>query len=676
MRRLWIPLRCFRLRKVWGKLMKELELLTILSNVKSEYILQAQALRSGRKKVPRAHPGKRILLIAAVISLLLLLVGCGAVLIGLQKISLGRVTIPQFSQPGWTVDLVSTNGYLNSGNYQATRDWIAFTSGYDADRSLEQNRDKSGYTAPEDYRIYNCYTEEMREEVDRICEKYRLQVAGPVYFAKEPDQVFSAVGISPAWKENAKVWDYSGAYYRSGSFYVAGKVEHRFEGRDRDDTLLFVYACDRKSVFFPDYVILQDRAGTDSWEATAWDGTPLILIQNQDRGVIVGDIGESYVSVTLNFRYSSSEGAVDAENPCSRQEFEAIANRFAYQITPREPDSQWLQHPNGLNDGQTENPTQTYGTYFEAWLPGSVGSEAYSPDYQQKFVDLDGDGLDEMLIWNARTGVVYEVVTQAEGQLQCVYGGGTYGSDDHEVQLYLCEGNILEKNNPHPTQGVQMNEYYRLENHRLTMVECVMESGDGKFYWSESGGASGAMWREITPEAYKESRGKYTRIGGTSETGTLGGLGADDPLLAVLRNECTFYRTDDGLEYTLEDYCRTEGERMGFPVYVTRFCLVDLDADAEPEAVADFQFGENREVMCMVLKHEPGGVYGTEFYYRQMSQLKENGTFAYSGGGDNDGWGRLRWENGTWVTETVGSMDYGDNQTDVQWYAYQREEGE
>ena len=130
--------------------MTNLELMNILTNVRGEYILQAQELRSGNRKQPlhRLHR-KHVFLIAAVISLLLLLVGCAAVLIGLQKITLGRVTFPQYSQPGWTMDLVSTNGYLDSVNYQATREWIDFITSYDTDRTLEQQKDSSGYTAPE-----------------------------------------------------------------------------------------------------------------------------------------------------------------------------------------------------------------------------------------------------------------------------------------------------------------------------------------------------------------------------------------------------------------------------------------------------------------------------------------------------------------------------------------------
>lgn len=60
------------------------ELLDILGSVKGEYILQAQSLRAGEKKqTVYKLPRKRMLLIAAVISILLLLVGCAVVYVTL-----------------------------------------------------------------------------------------------------------------------------------------------------------------------------------------------------------------------------------------------------------------------------------------------------------------------------------------------------------------------------------------------------------------------------------------------------------------------------------------------------------------------------------------------------------------------------------------------------------------
>ena len=85
-------------------------------------------------------------------------------------------------------------------------------------------------------------------------------------------------------------------------------------------------------------------------------------------------------------------------------------------------------------------------------------------------MDLDEDGTDETLIWNARTGVIYEVVTIVDGGPQCVYDSGIYGDDN---QLYLCEGNILDRNcGGSVVQGKQkqLNEYYRMVDKQL--ISC------------------------------------------------------------------------------------------------------------------------------------------------------------------------------------------------------------
>ena len=117
------------------------------------------------------------------------------------------------------------------------------------------------------------------------------------------------------------------------------------------------------------------------------------------------------------------------------------------------------------------------------------------------------------------------------------------------------------------------------------------------------------------------------------------------------------------------EYCSKESARLEFEVTITRYAFVDMDGDGIREAVVDFRFGENSQVMCMVLKWDSirENVFGMGFYYRQMYQIKEDGSFAYSGGGDNDGWAKLRWENNTWVKENV---EDSDQKADVQWYSY------
>ena len=140
-------------------------------------------------------------------------------------------------------------------------------------------------------------------------------------------------------------------------------------------------------------------------------------------------------------------------------------------------------------------------------------------------------------------------------------------------------------------------------------------------------------------------------------------------LMQILESKIPFFSGNSGESSTLAEYCGEESARLGFEVTITRYAFVDMDGDDILEAVVDFRFGENNQVMCMVLKWDSKteNIFGTEFYYRQMSQIKEDGSFAYSGGGDNDGWAKLRWENCAWVKEKV---EDSNQKADVQWHSY------
>lgn len=654
--------------------MKELELLTILTHVRGEYILQAQELRSGQRKQLRLMHRKRIFLIAAVISLLLLLVGCAAVLIGMQKVSLGHMVFTDSREETFGKDVISLHGYIDSPEYQAVLEWMEFENSYDPDKTLLRQADANHYMPPPDYEDYTCYTEEMCGKLDEICQKYGLMLAGPIYFPEEPAQTLEAVDISSVENEGScwKLLLNEGRYYRSGSFYLGGTFQNRLAEEVDWDAMSFQYFAAKKNVFFTSFLTTDNLDSFDVWEYTAWDGTQLLLAQNWERGLIYADTEDVFISVVL---YFSHEDATQPGSPDDRASMERIADTFRYAIEPQEPKAQWLDTPEVLESGDFSSTLRAYEDYYNNWMPGSVGSDAYSPDYQQKFVDLDEDGTDEMLIWNARTGVIYEAVTIMDGVPQCVYDSGIYGDNN---QLYLCEGNILDRNcGGSVVQGKQkqLNEYYRMVDKQLLPVECIMEGNDGKFYWSESDCASSLMWREISETEYNAVRAKYVRIPGT--LGSLPELSdevksqlkneAESRLLQVLMDQYAFYRPDDGLEYYLTDYCRRTGDQLGFPVSITRYAFVDMDGDGTAEAVVDFKFGENEQVMCMVLKYDSGTVFGAEFYHRQMSHIKKDGSFAYSGGGDNDGWAKLRWENNTWVDEPAPDAT---NKEDVTWVSY------
>ena len=319
-----------------------------------------------------------------------------------------------------------------------------------------------------------------------------------------------------------------------------------------------------------------------------------------------------------------------------------------------------------------------YTTYFHEWMPGSFGSDAYSPYYEMKFLDLNEDGLDEMVIWKSTTGIVYEVVTFDNGQTVPLYSGSIFKMDEYEEEMYLCQDNTLEKFYPNPLQGQQIQEYYRVEDQNIVMVECIMQNQDNRWYWSESDGASDAMWTEISESEAQAVQNSHVRIEVkqvspiSEETKARDKAEAEERLQLVLKDQYPIHFYEAVEDHTLSGYCAKESERLGFSVGITRYALLDMDGDGISEGVVDFRFGENEQVMCLVLKYEQSGVMSaTVFYYRQMYQLKSDGTFAASGSEDTDGWYRLRWENMSWVTETVSDEENCESKPDAPWQTYE-----
>ncbi len=75
--------------------------------------------------------------------------------------------------------------------------------------------------------VYHCYTQEMADEVDRLCGQYGLSKLEGFYLAEDYDDLCKQADIGDVCKsvgENVK-WTYSDGYlYQDGTFYMEGRV--------------------------------------------------------------------------------------------------------------------------------------------------------------------------------------------------------------------------------------------------------------------------------------------------------------------------------------------------------------------------------------------------------------------------------------------------------------------
>ena len=133
----------------------------------------------------------------------------------------------------------------------------------------------------------------------------------------------------------------------------------------------------------------------------------------------------------------------------------------------------------------------------------------------------------------------------------------------------------------------------------------------------------------------------------------------NDPVLeaykAVLQNEAQFYSIDNKKEVSLDDFL-TNKEMIGAIFQAARFTVIDMDGDTVPEVILELTVQNNPE-FYEILRYVDGSVYGYNIVYRGLEGLKTDGTFYYSNGAADNGYGKLKFHSDAYETDILGYME-------------------
>ena len=159
------------------------EILDMIGDAKGTYLWETQKYRDG---TAGAKPLPRLWLVAAVIGLMLLLVGCTvAYVLRLQdlKVAEYRPTTPTvYDENGDVISLPTlpqrTQITLQGANQEALAEWNSFCRDYDPDGAIVTANDNNELGIPNPYYIpYGCYSWEMVNKLDEIVQKKQSEVA-------------------------------------------------------------------------------------------------------------------------------------------------------------------------------------------------------------------------------------------------------------------------------------------------------------------------------------------------------------------------------------------------------------------------------------------------------------------------------------------------------------------
>lgn len=418
------------------------DLLLGLSYISRRYIEEAErdtvsdAMRaSGGKYEQSTRQPRRLrrpLLIAALVALMLLLVGCAVIYaLHMQDLQIGEHTIMQ-SQHGdgehptsvteIQLDVLSLQGIKDSPNYQANQEWLQFTQSYTPEPCEYWESSKA-------YWAYSVQDQVMVDKLEEICTKYGLNVIGkPWHEHMDCNKFLKLAGVNGLLKADstATLTIPQGRFFSGGSFTIYGTLTLP----DAEMPLYLTYHYVKKDVFYDVFAYVVPGTVTERSCTTA-EGDSLLLLESGQSGMIMADRADCFITLGIDLNDSVS--------------LEHIAAQFDFTIqsTPIDTAAADAREQASLVEYSADDPYKdrfvrdSYKEYVEdlLWNEQQMRMGGFSadeiPEMEYAFHDLDGDGRQELLIFY--NGSIGSVVGIKDGKT----------NEGKSYSMTLCENNVL-----------------------------------------------------------------------------------------------------------------------------------------------------------------------------------------------------------------------------------------
>ena len=337
--------------------MKGKDLLMGLSHIDPKFIEESETETLARR--PRL---RRPLLVAAIIALTVLLVGCTVVyVLSIKEINIGQQqtyqdvfeydpesgqAIAYLGQEAVTEEVLTLAGIKGSKNYQAAQEWFVFKQEYDPDHTIAIKAQSEGLVPdfPAEYAAYNIYTQEMKDKLDKIVEKYGLNLIGQEVPFRTEELVCKALGLENIivpGSDAAMELDYAG-YQECGnlnmdfSILIPGNAEN-----DGQETRCHIYYM-RKDAFTEDVISLSEIETWKEWNYTTASGADVLIFRSPSdwRGYIFCDMPNYTVTLryeSINEQYSNDiDGNIIVDKEVmTDQQVERLADTIDFSIEPQ-----------------------------------------------------------------------------------------------------------------------------------------------------------------------------------------------------------------------------------------------------------------------------------------------------------------------------------------------------
>ena len=397
--------------------MKSIDLLKSLGNVKDAYVIGAEEFRQGNcRSNSRALSAKRVWMIAAVIILSLLLVGCAVVyVLRMQDLAVGKYDpyIPvAYDENGEIIPVETQQNpmYLSiqGVHTDALAEWLEFTENYDRDGTIMLEADNSGseWDLPDSYHLtYGCYSQEMIDKLDEIAAKYDLKLLSAYITCQryEMNVMFQALGFDGVMLDNPKIEvEYAdGDFYLQGSFWLELFLNMDGEHWKCNDEIMSV-RYSNKNYFDPNISLVWNIDNYTQWDYTRTDGKQVLLALSKGAARIYADLGDAMMTVSLN-GYTWIDGQ---EITMTKEALEEIAELVDLEIKPHAADpaevdrlkAEAMAAYEAEQAAKQQHQEAQYNAGYKEYADYYMGFTRNTGSASYLFWDVNGDGVDEMVV--------------------------------------------------------------------------------------------------------------------------------------------------------------------------------------------------------------------------------------------------------------------------------------
>ncbi len=442
--------------------MKEKRLLYAIGCVKDVYVEEMNQPAAKTERLPKS----KIWLIAAIIALMLFLMGCALVCLRLQDMSIGKETYTQyFDEQGKYIDpaekerdILTLTGYANSPTQKAFKEWYEFQQSYDPNGELLTNEPNLPDIPDAEEAVYGCYTPEMVAKLHEIADKYDLQLLD-VYTIIQKYQSsigLKALGVDSLLKPDApaQMGAVTGLLYSPYNFIMTYDVT-----LTGTETYLVSEYYHRNGYFPRNAVGYYDLSEYRQWDYTTQDGTKLLLVlSSKGYAEIIADLGHGFLSISFN-SYDGSSLYPQPGEIITKEGLEQVAEIFEYNLPFQAIDAAAIQPELDAAEATYQSQQTSFKTYpdYDTYMERAgiwMGPEGY----EYCFFDWDGDGAEEL--WLGKEGAVSRCITIENGQT----------TETMYVDPYLCEGGVCHDVFRIEFSSYELHKYYDAQGCVLTLA--------------------------------------------------------------------------------------------------------------------------------------------------------------------------------------------------------------